>query len=98
MSAEGPPSPPPDRPKAGWHFASGARPLRQGGGGEGRGAAKPGGGRPMTERDEDMWMDEALTLAREAGVRGEVPVGAIVVRDGAIIGRGGNTPIVASDP
>ena len=43
-------------------------------------------------------MDEALVLARQAGARGEVPVGAIVVRDGAIVGRGGNAPIAASDP
>jgi len=43
-------------------------------------------------------MDEALALARAAGARGEVPVGAVVVRDGAIIGRGGNAPIAASDP
>jgi len=43
-------------------------------------------------------MDEALVLAREAGARGEVPVGAIVVRDGVIVGRGGNAPIAANDP
>ena len=43
-------------------------------------------------------MDEAIALAREAGARGEVPVGAVVVRDGAVIGRGGNAPIAASDP
>jgi len=43
-------------------------------------------------------MDEALALARVAGERGEVPVGAVVVRDGVIIGRGGNAPIAASDP
>ena len=43
-------------------------------------------------------MGEALALARAAGARGEVPVGAIVVRDGAIVGRGGNAPIEASDP
>jgi len=47
--------------------------------------------------DED-WMTEALTLAREAGSRGEVPVGAIVVCNGRIVGRGGNAPIAASDP
>ena len=52
----------------------------------------------MTDRDAAAWMDEALAIAREAGARGEVPVGAIVVRDGAIIGRGGNAPIVGSDP
>ncbi len=47
--------------------------------------------------DEHM-MAEALALARSAGSRGEVPVGAIVVADGRIIGRGGNLPIAASDP
>jgi tRNA(adenine34) deaminase len=46
----------------------------------------------------EHWMDEALALARQAQVRGEVPVGAIVVKDGAIIGRGGNAPIAANDP
>jgi len=46
----------------------------------------------------DDWMGEALALARAAGARGEVPVGAVVVRDGAIVGRGGNAPIAASDP
>ena len=43
-------------------------------------------------------MGEALALAREAAGRGEVPVGAIVVRDNEIIGRGGNSPISISDP
>jgi len=43
-------------------------------------------------------MGEALALARAAGARGEVPVGAVVVREGAVIGRGGNAPIAASDP
>ena len=43
-------------------------------------------------------MGEALALARDAASRGEVPVGAIVVRDGAIVGRGGNAPIAANDP
>jgi tRNA(adenine34) deaminase len=52
----------------------------------------------MSAATTDDWMDEALALARAAGQRGEVPVGAIVVRDGAIIGRGGNAPIAASDP
>jgi tRNA(adenine34) deaminase len=46
----------------------------------------------------DAWMTEALQLARQAGARGEVPVGAVVVRDGEIIGRGANGPIAASDP
>jgi tRNA(adenine34) deaminase len=47
--------------------------------------------------DED-WMAEALALARVAGARGEVPVGAIVVCGDRIVGRGGNAPIAASDP
>ena len=44
------------------------------------------------------FMAEALALARAAQARGEVPVGALVVREGAIVGRGGNAPIAASDP
>jgi tRNA(adenine34) deaminase len=51
----------------------------------------------MSSADESL-MDVALGLARDAAARGEVPVGAIVVRDGQIIGRGGNAPIVESDP
>ena len=43
-------------------------------------------------------MREALTLAEEAATRGEVPVGAVVVREGAIVGRGFNCPISSSDP
>jgi tRNA(adenine34) deaminase len=43
-------------------------------------------------------MGEALTHARAAGARGEVPVGAIVVQGGVVIGRGGNAPIAHSDP
>ena len=43
-------------------------------------------------------MGEALALARAAGARGEVPVGAVVVRDGTLIGRGGNAPIADYDP
>jgi tRNA(adenine34) deaminase len=41
----------------------------------------------MTDRD---FMLEALALAREAGDEGEVPVGAVVVRNGEIVGRGRN--------
>jgi tRNA(adenine34) deaminase len=40
----------------------------------------------------------ALVLARQAELSGEVPVGAIVVKDGAIIGRGSNAPISRRDP
>lgn len=43
-------------------------------------------------------MREALALARDAGTVGEVPVGAVVVRDGEIVGRGFNAPISRHDP
>jgi tRNA(adenine34) deaminase len=48
-------------------------------------------------RDE-RFMREALALAREAGAAGEVPVGAVVVRNGEIVGRGYNRPITTHDP
>jgi len=50
------------------------------------------------ERDDARWMEAALTLAREAGARGEVPVGAVIVKDGVAVGRGGNAPIAHDDP
>ena len=43
-------------------------------------------------------MQQALTLARDGALQGEVPVGALVVRDGEILGRGANSPIAHSDP
>jgi tRNA(adenine34) deaminase len=46
----------------------------------------------------ERWMAEALALAHAAQARGEVPVGAIVVSDGTIVGRGGNAPIAGNDP
>lgn len=52
----------------------------------------------MTDSDTDAyWMRAALTLAGRAEAAGEVPVGAVVVCDGAIIGRGWNQPIGAHD-
>jgi tRNA(adenine34) deaminase len=47
---------------------------------------------------ESAFMRAALELAAEAAKRGEVPVGAVVVKDGAIIGRGFNRPITTADP
>ncbi len=55
-------------------------------------------GNPGESFPAEHWMEEALALARQAQARGEVPVGAVVVKDGAIIGRGGNAPIAANDP
>ncbi len=49
-------------------------------------------------KDDERWMAEALQHARDAASRGEVPVGAVVVRDGKVLGRGGNSPILHSDP
>ena len=46
---------------------------------------------------EDL-MREALALARQAASAGEVPVGAIIVKDGVVIGRGHNQPISRHDP
>jgi tRNA(adenine34) deaminase len=48
--------------------------------------------------DDEQFMREALTLARAGAQSGEVPVGAIVVVNGAIAGRGSNSPIAHSDP
>ena len=44
------------------------------------------------------WMREALALARAAGAADEVPVGALVVLDGQVVGRGFNRPIGGHDP
>ncbi|MBX9850019.1 MAG: tRNA adenosine(34) deaminase TadA [Rhodocyclaceae bacterium] len=49
----------------------------------------------MTDID---FMSIALDLARTAGSLGEVPVGAVVVKDGEIVGRGYNQPIGKHDP
>ncbi|PIQ14220.1 MAG: tRNA adenosine(34) deaminase TadA [Hydrogenophilales bacterium CG_4_9_14_3_um_filter_59_35] len=43
-------------------------------------------------------MRQALVLARDAWAVGEVPVGAVVVKDGEIVGRGFNAPISRHDP
>lgn len=48
--------------------------------------------------DDERYMAEALALAREAWAAGEVPVGAVVVKDGEIVGRGYNAPISRHDP
>jgi tRNA(adenine34) deaminase len=48
--------------------------------------------------DDEAFMLAALEQAREAQAAGEVPVGAVVVRDGAIVGTGSNAPIGRHDP
>ncbi|MCH8544248.1 MAG: tRNA adenosine(34) deaminase TadA [Alcanivorax sp.] len=49
-------------------------------------------------QDDERWMAQALALAAEAAEQGEVPVGALVVLDGEVIGRGWNQPISSHDP
>lgn len=45
-----------------------------------------------------QWMHDAIQLARQAGDAGEVPVGAVVVKNGVIVGRGCNGPVGQLDP
>jgi tRNA(adenine34) deaminase len=47
---------------------------------------------------DEEFMAAALELAREARERGEVPVGAVLVMDGEIVGRGFNQPVSRNDP
>jgi len=51
-----------------------------------------------TKELDEQWMLKALELARRAESLGEVPVGAILVRDNKLIGQGYNQPILANDP
>ncbi|MEJ2682485.1 MAG: tRNA adenosine(34) deaminase TadA [Gammaproteobacteria bacterium] len=54
----------------------------------------------MSEKGEsdEVFMREALTQARWAGALGEIPVGAVVVRDGEVIAKAHNAPISSCDP
>jgi tRNA(adenine34) deaminase len=47
---------------------------------------------------DELWMEEALREAQRALALGEVPVGAVVVSEGRIVGRGCNHPLSANDP
>jgi tRNA(adenine34) deaminase len=70
-----------------WAFA---RPVTE--------AAVGVGSAPEGAADDERFMREALAQAQEARRRGEVPVGAVVVLDGNVIGAGFNQPIAAHDP
>jgi len=48
--------------------------------------------------DDTGFMREALDEARRGGAAGEVPVGAVVVIDGVVVGRAHNAPIALADP
>jgi len=52
----------------------------------------------MTASPDETFMRRAIELAREAESAGEVPVGALIVRDGEILAEGFNRPISTHDP
>lgn len=54
-------------------------------------------GLPLATHDE-QWMRRALALADRAEAEGEVPVGAVLVREGVLLGEGWNRPIGTHDP
>jgi len=61
------------------------------------------GHQPLTSDHEfsaadTFFMSRAIELAREAQTAGEVPVGAVIVKDGVIVGEGWNRPISTHDP
>jgi tRNA(adenine34) deaminase len=58
----------------------------------------PTTGEPPKAPPDELWMEEALRCAQRALEAGEVPVGAVAVCDGRIIGRGWNRNIASSDP
>jgi len=55
-------------------------------------------GRQSSVAGDEQFMRRALAIARAGGAHGEVPVGAVVVIDGEIIGEGYNAPISHQDP
>jgi tRNA(adenine34) deaminase len=52
----------------------------------------------MTNATDEIWMNEAMLLAQHAAAEGEVPVGAVVIKDGQVVGRGWNRNIGLHDP
>ena len=52
----------------------------------------------MPMESDEQYMNLAVAEARKAGMAGEVPVGAVIVSGGVVIGRGFNQPIMANDP
>lgn len=52
----------------------------------------------MPELDDATWMARALQLASAAGDAGEVPVAAVLVRDGVLLAEGANRTVTDSDP
>jgi len=53
---------------------------------------------PLDDETHEKWMRHALALAREAEDSGEVPVGAVLVAGGELLGEGRNSPLTLLDP
>ncbi|WP_374962666.1 tRNA adenosine(34) deaminase TadA [Spongiibacter tropicus] len=54
--------------------------------------------REVIVENDEYWMQRAIALAEQADTFNEVPVGAVIVRDGALLGEGFNQPISSCDP
>jgi tRNA(Arg) A34 adenosine deaminase TadA len=52
----------------------------------------------VTQNNDEQYMQRALALAQQAAAKGEVPVGAVLVCEGEVIGEGFNCPISTNDP
>ncbi|WP_100642185.1 tRNA adenosine(34) deaminase TadA [Alteromonas facilis] len=52
----------------------------------------------IEEKDHHYWMRQAIALAARAQAQGEVPVGALVVKENEVIGEGWNQPITLNNP
>jgi len=52
----------------------------------------------LVNHPDEYWMDQAIAQARQAGLAGDVPVGAVIVRDGRLIACGHNRRIIDADP
>ena len=61
-------------------------------------AEREGDSAVVVPSTDELWMEEALRCAQRALEAGEVPVGAVVVSDGRVVGRGWNQNISDSDP
>ncbi|MFZ2450839.1 MAG: tRNA adenosine(34) deaminase TadA [Methylovulum miyakonense] len=53
---------------------------------------------PFVKEEDEAWMRHAIRLAQRAQDQGEVPVGAVVAKDGRCVAEGWNTPIARHDP
>jgi len=52
----------------------------------------------MSLQDDEKWMTHAINLAKQAELSGEVPVGAVIVKDNELIAEAFNNPILSNDP